>query len=756
MKYQNVLSIIDKESEQFDSVITKTEKAMLSAAVNAIKKLDVDASGNIKTTTANIKLLASIRTKLAAVASNKDFMNGVKSLAVAMNDLYKAQVQYYSTAFPLKTLSDKAKSKHQALQRIAIENVTHGLSQGAIDASVIDPLNKMLLRAVTSGSKYADLIDEFHKQLETSNETTSALAKYAKTYATTAMTQLAGENNRLFTEDLGAEWFQYVGSVIETSRQFCELLTEKEYIHKSEIKDILAGYIEIDGKVHECEMNPKTNLPKGLIEGTTPENFQVNVGGWNCRHQLIPISELMVPEHIRAKFDKGLQEKLIKQREEEEKKKKIDELKKQLEQFEDWKDIDSESIHTAITNGDILSLEKYLNDVREIENELTKLDLLANPKDSIKEFKLSDLKTVNAAVEKTLSRWRWDEDIDSLNFLKAKLEREISFVESNKKYKTWELARDAYKKRLEIVNYKIEKANLSNSIADAIYFAKKLTDNNTKNLLNEWEQLNNTNASIQELKDIAQKIEDLYRANNTTSIVDDVDNFINSPIGVKYKLQKSDLKITSKNVAKLSNQGYLALSESNKTTPDEYSYSRRYVQTPNSFSLNGKLDDVGGDGLNMSTKNYINPNGRDMYGVKMTTKDILDIQRFDNVIASRKLPFDIDIVRVLDDSGLASQFGVKNLYGKDLESALNNLIGKPVIANRYLSFSTNINKNVFANRPDRNVIWHSIGKKGTHCYVAENPRESEVVFGRGMNLTLKKVKYDENADRFEIWADVEE
>ena len=306
MDYKHVLSIIDNESEKFDSVITKTEKAMLSAAVNAIKKLDVDASGNIRTTTANIKLLATIRTKLATVASNKEFMSGVKSVANAMDKLYKAQVEYYSKAFPQKTLGENAKKKHQALQQIAISNVANGLSQSALTTSVVEPLNKMLLRAVTSGSKYADLIDEFHKQLESSDDSTSALAKYAKTYATTAMTQLAGENNRLFTDDLGAEWFQYVGSVIETSRQFCELLTEKEYIHKSEIKDILNGYIEIDGKVHECEINPKTGLPKGLIEGTTEDNFQVNVGGWNCRHQLIPISELMVPEHIRAKFDKGV------------------------------------------------------------------------------------------------------------------------------------------------------------------------------------------------------------------------------------------------------------------------------------------------------------------------------------------------------------------------------------------------------------------------------------------------------------------
>jgi hypothetical protein len=92
MDYKHVLSIIDNESEKFDSVITKTEKAMLSAAVNAIKKLDVDASGNIRTTTANIKLLATIRTKLATVASNKEFMSGVKSVANAMDKLYKAQV----------------------------------------------------------------------------------------------------------------------------------------------------------------------------------------------------------------------------------------------------------------------------------------------------------------------------------------------------------------------------------------------------------------------------------------------------------------------------------------------------------------------------------------------------------------------------------------------------------------------------------------------------------------------------------------
>ncbi len=39
-----------------------------------------------------------------------------------------------------------------------------------------------------------------------------------------------------------------------------------------------------------------------MIEGTTPENFQVNNGGWNCGHKLTPVSEVVVPQEIKNKF----------------------------------------------------------------------------------------------------------------------------------------------------------------------------------------------------------------------------------------------------------------------------------------------------------------------------------------------------------------------------------------------------------------------------------------------------------------------
>ncbi|MGM9818005.1 MAG: hypothetical protein ACI30B_03365 [Paludibacteraceae bacterium] len=40
-----------------------------------------------------------------------------------------------------------------------------------------------------------------------------------------------------------------------------------------------------------------------MIEGTTPENFQVNCGGWNCRHQLVPVANAVVPADVRRRFE---------------------------------------------------------------------------------------------------------------------------------------------------------------------------------------------------------------------------------------------------------------------------------------------------------------------------------------------------------------------------------------------------------------------------------------------------------------------
>jgi len=54
----------------------------------------------------------------------------------------------------------------------------------------------------------------------------------------------------------------------------------------------------------EPTRNPKTGLPDGFKKGTTPANFITNVGGWGCKHELMPVSDAVVPESLKKKFQK--------------------------------------------------------------------------------------------------------------------------------------------------------------------------------------------------------------------------------------------------------------------------------------------------------------------------------------------------------------------------------------------------------------------------------------------------------------------
>jgi hypothetical protein len=131
--------------------------------------------------------------------------------------------------------------------------------------------------------------------LQTTPQAQGILSKYAKTYARDAINDFMGQRNRIIDADLGTEWYMYVGSNLTTTREFCEHLTKKKYVHKSEIPTILEG--DIDG--HQCEIYDKTGLPHGLIDGTDPDNFIIYRGGWNCGHQLIPVAEEAVPDDVR-------------------------------------------------------------------------------------------------------------------------------------------------------------------------------------------------------------------------------------------------------------------------------------------------------------------------------------------------------------------------------------------------------------------------------------------------------------------------
>lgn len=82
-------------------------------------------------------------------------------------------------------------------------------------------------------------------------------------------------------------------------------------------------------------------------------------------------------------------------------------------------------------------LKDYINDCKYLDK----------PLDVFQEYGIEHAFAVNAAVENNVTQWR----AVGLNHAKKKLEFEIGWVEKNKKYSTWKVAQDAYRKALDEV-----------------------------------------------------------------------------------------------------------------------------------------------------------------------------------------------------------------------------------------------------------------------------------------------------------------
>ncbi|MDR0581380.1 MAG: hypothetical protein LBG31_00280, partial [Prevotellaceae bacterium] len=236
----------------------------------------------------NLKLLNKIKGKLERVIFNKeyirdvaDFVRAYSAVAEMQNDYFKGQDKNF-----------KAKDYHSALKQVAVNNTIDGLTESGVRANVLRPINDLLLTGITSGQSYAQLEEALRKTLTETEGNPGALSRYAKTYATDSINQFSREYLTVISSDLGYEWYVYRGSNKATTREFCEHMRKKEFVHKSEFPDILRG--KIDG--HQCRIYDKTGLPYGMKEGTNVDNLTANCGGWNCGHQLVPLREESVPE----------------------------------------------------------------------------------------------------------------------------------------------------------------------------------------------------------------------------------------------------------------------------------------------------------------------------------------------------------------------------------------------------------------------------------------------------------------------------
>ena len=288
--------LIDGSVEKFNSNIPEIQKQIAMKISLLIKDLDIDNQGNIVNNIKNVKIMGKIKAEVTAIVLNPDMKGNTGEFLAKFNDVSKLQNEYFKSI----NKSFKPSEILDEIRKQSITSTAESLSEMGLNANVIQPIVDMLQQNITTGGSWQELNKMLQDSILSNEKGLGTLERYTTTLTNDSLNQFSAQYTQLIASSLNYKWFIYTGGLIRTSRAFCEALKAKKYVHISELPQIVVGNFNEFEK--EGNMNPKTGLPKGMIDGTNAKNFYVYRGGYNCGHQLTPTDEVNIPQNLREQF----------------------------------------------------------------------------------------------------------------------------------------------------------------------------------------------------------------------------------------------------------------------------------------------------------------------------------------------------------------------------------------------------------------------------------------------------------------------
>jgi hypothetical protein len=256
--------------------ITRVQDRLYNQVVTVLKDLELDNDGYILQNAANRKIISRANDKISEIFNSGLYTNAVSNYINIIPYVDSLNVQYFngiSEGFKPNRLFLKS------LQTDTIATVEKYILRDGLQSQVIGPLSQIMNQNVNSGGQFSGFLDQIRNYVQGNDQVEGRAMRYTRTYLMDTLFTYSRTFQQSITNDLGLEFYLYSGGLIETSRPFCDERAGK-YFHHKEIE--LWASLDWAGKK----------------QGTTESSIFLFAGGWNCNHQLIPVSTLVVPKEV--------------------------------------------------------------------------------------------------------------------------------------------------------------------------------------------------------------------------------------------------------------------------------------------------------------------------------------------------------------------------------------------------------------------------------------------------------------------------
>lgn len=283
--------------DEFLSKLDKIQKELLPQVNELLALLERDGQGFIKLTKKNIQLTNDLKDQLKIILNNSDYVDAVGEFAKEFRVQELLANEMFAVVFPEFVSGGVASELVKQAQRKAVEVLLDSIG----DRSFASAITEQVELAIANNASFTETLLNVQNIVIGDSETDGKIKQYAQ--------QIAGDSFAIsdrsyisaVSNELGAEWFLYLGGEIETSRQFC-IERHGKFFHYKEIEAWGRGE-----KTQGMSLPDSNGDWAGKIPGTNEKTIFSNAGGYGpCRHLIVPQSINRVPiEDIRRNMANG-------------------------------------------------------------------------------------------------------------------------------------------------------------------------------------------------------------------------------------------------------------------------------------------------------------------------------------------------------------------------------------------------------------------------------------------------------------------
>lgn len=269
----SIEGLIIAANENYAAQLIKVEAKLYEDLVTILKLIETDDSGYIKQNAGNRAILRTAQNQFDKTIQGSSYQSALEahlSVIPVIDDLNTTYFESISSAFKPNRIFI------QQLQNQTIESVNQLVLQDGLTAQVKIPLNQILSQNVNTGGSFSGMLEQVRTFVKGNEDLDGRLMSYSRGQVRDALFQYSRAYQNSVTADLKLTWFRYVGGLIDTSRPFCRERNGHYYTQKE---------IESWASLEWAGKNPLT----------TESSIFVLVAGFNCNHQLVPVSESIVP-----------------------------------------------------------------------------------------------------------------------------------------------------------------------------------------------------------------------------------------------------------------------------------------------------------------------------------------------------------------------------------------------------------------------------------------------------------------------------